>query len=83
MVGLERPFFFLQSLRYELDQVSERRLILLLVIAIDGGWLFASLLDQSKEGEGLGFDGLKICFVCEEGLRVHIIIFIIIDITLL
>ena len=68
MVGLEGPLFFLQSLRYELDQLFERCLVLLLVLAIVACWQFAAvtLLDQCKQGEGLGFDGLKICLVGEE-----------------
>ena len=63
------PLIFLQRLRYELDQLFEGCLVLLLVIPNGAGWLFAvSLLDKSKRGEGLGFDGLKICFVVEEGM---------------
>jgi hypothetical protein len=40
----------------------------LLVIAIGVCWQFAaaSLLDNCKQGEGVGFDGLKICLVGEE-----------------
>jgi hypothetical protein len=70
MIGLEGPLFFLQSLGYELDQLFERCFVLLLVFAIGACWQIAAapLLDNCKYDEGLGFDGLKICLVGEEGL---------------